>query len=361
MTSTAHSVPRLITPGFIDAHVHPDKTSWGSEWLTRKPAVTLSELISNDLETQLAYRDGVEQRMGALVEQAIAHGTTAMRAHIDFGEEIGLKNIHAARSVAEKHRGLIDIQIVAFPQFGLLTGQGNVDLLEAALSEGADLVGGIDPVGLEHDLHGHLDVVFGLSQKYGRDVDIHLHDMGPEGLAELREIAARTTALGMGGRVTVGHAFAICKEASSDLEHTLDALAEAGVWIATCALGPDPVPDLDLLEKHGVNLALGSDGVRDAWSPFGTGSMVDRMHLLGYRTGAITDADLQRCFEIATTGGARMLGIERVLNFDPATATDYVEFDQPDIAQLVVNHPAPAAVIRDGRPVAAAGVLSGNS
>lgn len=359
MTSTTDSANRLITPGFVDAHIHPDKTSWGSAWLSRKPAASLSDLISNDMATQLAYRDSVEHRMGALVEQAIANGTTAMRAHIDFGTRIGLKNIHAARSVAEKYRELLDLQVVAFPQFGLLTDPGSVELLEAALTEGADLVGGIDPVGLEHDLHGHLDVVFGLSQKHGRDIDIHVHDMGPEGLAELREIASRTKALGLRDRVTVGHAFAICEAASADLEHTLEALAEAGVWIATCALGPDPVPDLDLLEKHGVKLALGSDGVRDAWSPFGTGSMVDRMHLLGYRTGAITDAELRRCFEIATSGGARLLGIDRVLDFDPATATDYVQFDQPGIAQLVVDRPVPAAVVRGGHRVAAAGALLG--
>ena len=352
--SPQHADATLITPGFVNAHVHPGKTSWGSGWLSRKPARTLAELIANDLETQLGYRQGVVQRMGALVRDAIASGTTAMRAHVDFGPQIGLENIHGARAVAEQYRELIDLQIVAFPQFGLLRNPGAVPLLEAALTEGADMVGGIDPGGIEGDLHGHLDVVFGLAEKHGRDVDIHVHDLGETGLGELREIAARTTALGMQGRVTVGHAFALCEAPSAALEATLQALAEAGIWVATCALGADPVPDLDLFAKHGVRLALGTDGIRDAWSPFGTASMVDRTHLLAYRTGAITDAQLERCLDIATLEGARMMGLEHT----QATAQgDGVYFTAEHRAQLVVDRPAPCKVVRNGVHIATHGRL----
>ncbi|GAA1407495.1 cytosine deaminase [Glutamicibacter uratoxydans] len=345
----------LIVPGFVNAHVHPDKTSFGSTWLHRKPAHSLKDLISNDLETQLAYADSVETRMGALVQDAIASGVTAMRAHVDFGPQIGLKNIHGAAAVAEKYKEMIDIQIVAFPQFGLLSNPGAVDLLEAALGEGAQLVGGIDPEGLEQDLHGHLDVVFGLAEKYGRRADIHVHDTGEVGYREIQEIARRTQALGMNGQVTIGHAFALADAPSAELERTLDAVAEAGIWIATCALGSDPVPDLDLLAKHGVNVDLGTDGVRDAWSPFGTASMMDRAHLLAYRTNAITDEQLERCLDIATIEGAKMMGIDRVLN---PVQGDGAYFEAEHRAQLVVDRPAAYQVVRGGVQIAANGRLS---
>ena len=284
----------LVAAGLVDAHIHPDKTSWGDAWMRRRPSVTLDDFVENNILALSEYRRSVEDRAYALLGHALHNGTLAVRAHVDVGSEVGIANVEGVRAAAERLPDLA-VQIVCFPQFGLLTNPGTLDLMAASLDAGADIVGGIDPLGREGDVAGHLDAVFGLSGRTGRDLDIHLHDGGEAGLAQIREIAARTRASGMQGHVTVSHAFALCDASLPSLHATLDDVAAAGLWITTCALGPDPVPDLDLLEEHGVQLALGSDGVRDSWSPFGTGSMVDRAHLLGYRTGAITDADLERC------------------------------------------------------------------
>ncbi|HWT33477.1 MAG TPA: amidohydrolase family protein [Microbacterium sp.] len=340
----------LITAGLVDAHIHPDKSSWSDPWMKRRPAADLADLIGNNVKALSEYTHSVEERAFALLSHAHRNGTLAMRAHVDIGPEVALANIEGVRAAAERIPSL-DVQIVCFPQFGLLTNPGTADLMAASLHAGADIVGGIDPVGLENDLHGHLDTVFGMAQAAGRDLDIHLHDGGEQGLAEIREIAARTRAAGMQGRVTIPHAFALCDSSLPSLRETLDAVADAQVWIATCALGPDPVPDLALLEAHGVQVAAGSDGVRDSWSPFGTGSMVDRAHLLGYRTGAITDSDLERCWRIATLEGARMLGIADIACDATATSPTRLEFDAPTIAQLVVDRPAPARVVRHGHDI----------
>ncbi|SDX25107.1 cytosine deaminase [Arthrobacter sp. yr096] len=342
----------LVTPGFVDAHIHPDKTTWGSGWLSRPPAQDLADLIGNDLKAQLSFEDAVEDRAYALMKHAVLTGTMAMRAHVDVGSQIGLKNIHGVRAAAERLASCLDVQIVAFPQFGLLTNPGTLDLMEAALSEGADLVGGIDPESVDGDLHGHLDAVFGLANRHGRDLDIHLHDEGPGGLAQLHVIAKRTMAEGMQGRVTIGHGFALCDVSQPELGPTLDAMAEAGIWMATCALGADPVPMLDLMERHGVKVVLGSDGVRDAWTPFGTGSMMDRAHLLGYRTGALTDTELERCFRIATTAGAELVGAEVVSGFSGTCSADRLEFAANSIPELVVDRPSPLRVVRGGRTLA---------
>ncbi|MCT9869895.1 amidohydrolase family protein [Paenarthrobacter aurescens] len=343
--------PLLLTPGFVDAHIHPDKTTWGSGWLSRLPAQTLPDLIAHDLRAQLSFQDSVEDRAFALMRHAVLNGTMAMRAHVDVAPQLGLRNVHGVRAAAERLAPFLDVQIVAFPQFGLVSNPGTLDLMEASLTEGADLVGGIDPISLDGDLRSHLDAVFRLANRYGRDVDIHLHDEGPEGLAQLRAIAQRTVSEGMHGRVTIGHAFALCDIAQPELGATLDAMAEAGMWMATCALGADPVPALDLMESHGVRVALGSDGVRDAWSPYGTGSMTDRAHLLGYRTGALTDAELERCFRIATTAGAELVGSAAVIGFSGAGSDDRLEFAANSIPELVVDRPAPLRVVRNGRTV----------
>ncbi|MFB8764661.1 amidohydrolase family protein [Nocardiopsis alba] len=341
----------LTTPGFVDAHIHPDKTTWGSTWLSREPVSSLSDLIAADLAAQLSADEDVETRAFRILDQAVRNGTMAMRAHVDVSSELGLRNVHGVRAAAERLKDVLDVQIVAFPQFGMLTNPGTLDLMEQALGEGADHVGGIDPVGLEGDLDGHLGAIFSLADKHGRDLDIHLHDQGPDALAQIREIARRTLAAGMRGRVTIAHGFAVCDTEEPDLPATLDAMAEAGVWLATCALGDSPVPTLDLMERHGVRVALGSDGIRDSWSPFGTGSMVDRAHLLGYRTGARTDAELERCLRLATTSGAELVGAEAVLGYEGAGSPDRVEFSVPDVARLVVERPAPLRVVRGGRTI----------
>jgi cytosine deaminase len=344
----------LCTPGLVDAHIHPDKTTWGGPWMSRRPAATLQDLIDNDRATQFAFERSVEDRAHALLSHALENGTLAMRAHVDVSSELGTANVEGVRAAAERLAPHLTVQIVAFPQFGLLTNPGTLAAMAAALESGADLVGGIDPGGLEGDLHGHLDAVFGLADRAGRDLDIHLHDGGEDGLAQIREIAARTIAGGRQGRVTIGHAFALCDPGLPSLGETLDRVAEAGIWIASCALGPDPVPDIDLFERHGVRLALGSDGVRDSWSPFGTGSMVDRAHLLAYRTGAITDAELERALRLAGTAGGEMLGLPEISDWAGPESGTRLEFAAESLAQLVVDRPAPLRVIRNGRDVARA-------
>lgn len=341
--------PVLCTPGLVDGHIHPDKTSWGGRWVSRRPALTLRDCIDNDLALQSGFGESVEDRSYRLLENALANGTLAMRAHVDVSTELGIANVEGVRAAAERLAPDLTVQIVAFPQFGLLTNPGTLEVMSAALDAGADLVGGIDPGGLEGDLHGHLDAVFGLADRKGRDLDIHLHDGGEGGLAQIREIARRTVAGGRQGRVTIGHAFALCDASLPSLGSTLDAVAEAGIWIATCALGPDPVPEPALFEKHGVKLVLGSDGVRDAWSPFGTGSMVDRAHLFAYRTGAITDVELEHAFRLASQAGGELLGVDVISRWRGPDSDTRLEFPAESIAQLVVDRPAPLRVLRDGR------------
>jgi cytosine deaminase len=345
VTTTA-SGQLLTAPALVDAHIHPDKTSWGTPWQSRQAAHTLADLIKNDREAE--FDTSVEERSFALLSHAVANGTLAMRAHVDVSSEIGVDNVVAVRAAAERLAPHLTVQIVAFPQFGLLTNPGTLEMMRESLNVGADLVGGIDPAGIDGDVDGHLDAVFGLAEQAGREVDIHLHDEGEIGLAQIREIAKRTVTLGMQGRVTIGHAFAACDASLPSLRETLDRVAAAGVWLTTCALGADPVPDLDLLEAHGVRLALGSDGVRDSWSPFGNGSMVDRAHLLGYRTGALTDADLERCYRLASTAGGELLGVTDLASWAGPSAETRLEFDAFSIAQLVTDRPAPSKVIRGG-------------
>ena len=126
------------------------------------------------------------------MRQVVASGTLHMRSHVDIDNQLGLKNLHEILKVRERFRDLVTIQIVAFPQSGILRSPGTAELLDAAIAEGADLVGGLDPVGIDGDLDGHLDAIFAIAERRGVGVDIHLHDGGEGGIAQMPAIAERT-------------------------------------------------------------------------------------------------------------------------------------------------------------------------
>lgn len=346
----------LALPSPVDAHIHPDKSTWGQPWVSREPAETLLELIDGDVALRMRMTASVEERAGALMAHAVSRGTRAMRAHCDVAPVYGLSNVQGVRAAAASLGGVLDVQIVAFPQLGLLTRPGTAELLEQSLKEGADIIGGLDPVGIDGDLHGHLDVLFGISERTGAPIDIHLHDRGRPGLDQVAEIARRTAEAGMHGKVTISHVFCLdgCDEA--ELTDVANLLTEAGVALTTCALGSEPVIPIPPLRERGVLVAAGSDGVRDAWTPFGDGDMIARAHLLAYRTDARTDEELEACYAVVAHHGADLLGLERadLRVGDPA---DFVLVRGESVAQVVVDRPVPELVVRAGNVVARAGRL----
>ena len=199
----------LLSPCFVEGHIHLDKTLLGLPLIPHRPGASVADRIRAEKDLRRSLPLTVEERGGRLIEQVAAFGTGVLRSHVDIDTEVGLSGLEAVLRLKERYRDLVDVQVVAFPQSGIRRDPGTADLLDAALRHGADLVGGLDPAGIDDDIAGHLDVVFGLAERHGVGVDIHLHDPGPLGAFELREIARRTTAAGLGGRVAVSHAYAL--------------------------------------------------------------------------------------------------------------------------------------------------------
>ncbi|MFE3454791.1 amidohydrolase [Nonomuraea sp. NPDC059194] len=350
-TVTVDGKGALALPSPVDAHIHPDKTTWGQPWLSRTDAETLMDLIEGDVRARADMTASVAERAGALMDAAIARGTRAWRAHVDVAPVYGLANVHGVREAAQARKDLLDVQIVAFPQLGLLTRPGTAELMERALTEGADIVGGLDPVGIDGDLRGHLDVLFGIAERTGAPIDIHLHDGGEQGLAQVKEIVRRAG----GHRVTISHAFCL-GEGTPESRQLDELLAREGVALATCALGADPVLPVGPLTRAGVLLAAGSDGVRDPWTPFGDGDMIARAHLLAYRTDARTDEELAACYAVVAHGGAALLGLERV-DLQVGDPADFVLVQGGSVSEVVVDRPVPQFVVRGGVVIAQDGHL----
>jgi len=193
----------IVLPGLVDAHMHLDKTFWGRPWRAHEAGPTTLERIENERRLRRELRLPVDVQAEQLVRQAVSRGTVHIRTHVDVDTEIGLRNFEGVMTVRSRLRDTVSIQVVAFPQSGVVTRPGTAELLERAVKDGAELIGGVDPSGIDQDAKGQLDVVFGIAGRYGAGVDIHLHDPGAQGAAQIRMIAERTRALGLGGRVAI--------------------------------------------------------------------------------------------------------------------------------------------------------------
>ena len=197
-------------PAFADVHAHLDSTRLG---LPFRPHTAEPGLARADRERppQLAPRRARRRGSGDAHAwpRPIAAGAVHVRSHAQVDADARLERLEGVLAARAAHADRCRVQVVAFPQSGIVRDPPTADLLDAAIAAGADLIGGIDPCGFDRDPVSHLDVVFGIAERRQVGVDIHLHETGALGAFTLELIAERTAALGMQGNVTVSHAFAL--------------------------------------------------------------------------------------------------------------------------------------------------------
>ncbi|MFF5970398.1 amidohydrolase family protein [Streptomyces sp. NPDC012769] len=343
---------RIALPSLVDAHIHPDKTTWGGSWVSRRPATGIADYVAQDVELFRGQRRPVAERAYGLMSHAVARGTRGMRAHADVAPAYGLAGVEGVAEARERLRHALDVQIVAFPQHGVVRTPGTARLLEDAARDGlVDMIGGIDPIGFDRALDEQLDLVFGVADRHGVGVDIHLHDRGDEGLRTLRGIIERTRALGLAGKVTVSHVFCLPALTDSELGSLAADLGEQDIALTTVAPSDSLVLPIARLREHGVRVGLGSDGVRDSWSPFGDADMLHRAHLLGWVTDVRLDEELTDCYGVAADGGADVMGLPHA-DLAPGSPADFVLVRGECLPQVVVDMPRRDMVVHGGVVVA---------
>ncbi|TIT96272.1 MAG: metal-dependent hydrolase, partial [Mesorhizobium sp.] len=203
----------------------------------------------------------------------------------------------------------------------------------------------------DRDVNGHLDVVFGLAERRGVGVDIHLHDGGTLGLFEIEEICARTAAMSMQGKVAVSHAYALGDISADTLARAGEMLAASGVAIMTNAPGNHPFPPVAALRKAGVTVFAGSDNIRDSWWPYGDGDMLNRANMIGYRSAFYEDRELEAACDLVSHAGAKALGLEGY-GIAVGAKADFVALKAEHVPEAVVAVPRERTVFRRGMLVA---------
>jgi cytosine deaminase len=346
----------LLLPGLVEGHTHLDKTLWGLDWYRNEVGPRLVDRIDNERAFRRDSGHDAAAQSRALAKAFLALGTTRLRTHVDIDTEAGLRHLEGVLRTRDAMQDVQQIQIVAFPQSGLLGRPGTAELLDQALARGADVLGGLDPCAIDGDPVHSLDLLFEIAQRHGRPLDIHLHEPGAMGAFSLELILDRTAALGLQGRVAISHGFCLGDLPERDCEALLARMAKLGVALITSAPAARAVPPLLACRRAGVTVLGGNDGIRDTWSPYGSPDMLERAMLIGLRYNLRRDDELAVALDCVTEAGARGCGFG-AYGLAPGCRADLVLVEAQTVAQAVVARPPRRLVVSGGRVVAREGVL----
>jgi cytosine/adenosine deaminase-related metal-dependent hydrolase len=343
-------------------HVHLDSTRLGLPFRPHSATPGIWNMVMNDREHWREAEWTVAKRAAYTLGLMVARGTTRVRSYAQVDVDCGLERFEAVLAARDEHAERCSVEVIAFPQAGLLREPGTVPLLESALQAGADVMGGIDPCQLDRDPVRHLDVVFGLAEKYQVPVDIHLHEPGELGVFSVDLVLERVRALSMQGRVTISHGYALGGVSEATTRRLVEEFAELDVSMATVAPSVDTALPLVDLTEAGVRVGLGEDGQRDYWSPYGNADMLDRTWQLAFTNKYRRDDLVEHCLAVATVGGAAVLDpsttrLRSVTDRHGVAVGDVAELmvvEGESVAAAVMDRPQNRTVIHAGRVVAEA-------
>jgi cytosine/adenosine deaminase-related metal-dependent hydrolase len=345
----------LVLPGLVEAHTHLDKSLWGQPWYKNEVGPKLLDKIDN--ERMSKRRLGIEpyKQSARQTVQSSLLGSTHIRSHVDVDTDHGMWGIEGVMEMRADFAEIMDVEIVAFPQSGLLRRPGTLELMDQAMKLGSEVVGGLDPCAIDRDPKGHLDAIFALSQKYGKPLDIHLHEPGEMGVFSADLICERTRALGLKGKVTLSHAFCLGSPDRDLVDPLIMQLAELDIAIMTTGPASRPAPPVKRLIDAGIRVCSGSDGIRDTWGPYGNADMLERAMFVGLRNNFRRDDELRIALDVCTTEGARVMELEGY-GLAIGCKADLVIIPGETIAEAIVTRSPKRRVVKAGKIVARDGV-----
>lgn len=346
----------LALPGLINSHAHVDKSWWGAPWVSYGGEATTQGRIAHERAEREALGIPSTDSTELVMKEFLRHGTTATRTHVDVDLGVGLDGIASVRAAAERLGGALEVEIVAFPQDGVMRRPGVLELLDRAAQEGADSVGGLDPAGIDRDPVAQLDGLVEIAVHREVGLDIHLHDGNDLGVFQLELLIARTLEAGLQGRVNISHGFALGDVQGSRQAELVAALGEAGIsWTSVAPPSRGRLP-WALMREHQVRLGLGTDGIRDLWSPYGDGDML--RIALGFASlhGLRYDEDLAAAVELVTTGAAPFVHRDQH-DLLPGSRADVVLVDAENVQDALLRAPRRELVLAGGQLVVQGGEL----
>jgi cytosine deaminase len=310
---------RLLSPGFIETHIHLDKACIMDRCRSEKG--DLAEAIDEVTKSKKEFsEEDVAARASRVLEKCVSHGTTHMRTHLEVDPGIGMRGFDGVFPLIEQWRWAIDVEICVFPQEGLLNNPGTDELMVEALQRGATVIGAAPYT--DSDPHGQIDRVFELAREFDVDIDMHL-DFGEDAeQLDVEYVCDLTEAFNYGGRVTVGHVTKLSTATPAHFKATAKRMADSGVAVTVL-----PSTDLFLmgrvdeksvkrgvtaahkLLKDGVNCSLSTNNVLNPFTPFGDCSLLRMANLYANICQVGARAEIRDCFDMITSRSAGILGL----------------------------------------------------
>lgn len=313
----------LVLPPFIEPHIHLDTTLTAGEpdW---NHSGTLFEGIERWSERkQSVTKEDVKRRAKQALHMQIRNGIQHVRTHVDVTDP-SLTALKAMLEVKEEIKHAVDLQIVAFPQEGILSYPDGAHLLEEALKMGADVVGGIPHYEFTREYGVEsMKIAFDLAEKYDRLVDIHCDEIDDEQSRFVEVVAAEAYERGLGSKVTASHTTAMGSYNNAYTQKLFNLLQRSGINIISNPLINmhlqgrfDTYPKRrgltrvkELLEQ-GMNVSFGHDDIYDPWYPLGTGNMLQVLHMGLHASQLMGYEEIVNSINLITRNSARTLHLD---------------------------------------------------
>jgi cytosine deaminase len=350
---------KLVTESFINGHLHLCKvytlTKVGEKALTSYQsgsmgkAMTAIELASKVKEQ---YDESwIIENVRKAIKLAIKYGNTHIRAFADTDTKAKLEGVKALIKAREEFKDAVEIQVVAFPQDGVVRDPGAEDYIREAMELGADVVGGIPWIEYtDEDSQKHIDLMFNLAKKYNKDVSMLIDDAGDPGLRTLEMLAVKTIKEGWEGRVMVHHARAMQLYPEPYFRKIVALLKRAKIGVVSDPqTGPLHARVRDLYDE-GVGIALGQDDIADAYYPFGRNNMLEVAFLTAHLLWMTTFKEMEILYDLITTKAAQAMAIKD-FELKEGSKANLVVLNAENIWEALTNHDAPCHVIKDGKEV----------
>ncbi|MCD8504987.1 MAG: amidohydrolase family protein [Burkholderiaceae bacterium] len=355
---------QLLSPAFVDAHFHLDSAlRYGQPRINDSGTLLEGIALWGELKPTLT-QDAIVQTATRYCQWAVANGLLAIRSHVDVSDP-RLLAVEALLQVKESVKPYLDLQLVAFPQDGVLRSRGAMDNLKRALDMGVDVVGGIPHFERTmSDGAQSVRLLCELAAQRGLMVDMHCDESDDPLSRHVESLAFETQRLGLNGRVTGSHLTSMHSMDNYYVSKLIPLMVEADLHVIANPLinitlqgrhdtypkrrGMTRVPEL---MQAGLTVAFGHDCVMDPWYSLGSGDMLEVAHM-GLHVAQMTSQDgMRRCFEAVTTNAARILNLEDY-GLAPGCHADLVLLQASDPVEAIRLRATRLAVIRRGRIVA---------
>ena len=350
---------KLVTESFVNPHLHLCK---------------VYTLMMMDEEALKAYQGGdMGKAMNAIelaarvkekyneswilenarkaLKLAAVNGVTHIRAFADVDSKAKLEGVKALIKAREEFKNVVEVQVVAFPQDGVVKEAGAYDLMKQAMDLGADVVGGIPWIELtEEDEQKHIDLMFEIAKAYNKDVSMLVDDAGDPGLRTLEMLAVKTIKEGWFGRTLAHHARAMALYPEPYFQKVVSLLKKAQMGVVSDPhTGPLHARVRDLLDSD-VLVIFGQDDISDAYYPYGRNNMLEVLFLASHILWMTTRSDMEKMYDMITVKPAKAIGLKN-FKLEVGAEANLVVLNEDNVLEAIRNHNEPLYVISHGELV----------